>query len=174
MLDRSCPNAREHRDGYHQTDRPTFLALLRQQLAEDLDMYRNLASLSGACGVLCRVRLSLHEYTVAAKCTPSHFAHRLRREASIYKRLQPIQGIYVPVHPGNIDLQTHAILLRRNRRARAYDVSQLQRHADRPASNGREQDIPRGIGGAGSWGNLQATGAAQRSDASQYTVEQGD
>jgi tRNA A-37 threonylcarbamoyl transferase component Bud32 len=43
---------------------------------------------------------------VAAKCTPAYFVHRLRWEASIYERLRPIQGIHVPVHLGNIDLET--------------------------------------------------------------------
>jgi hypothetical protein len=43
---------------------------------------------------------------VAAKATPAYFVHRLRREASIYERLRSIQGVDVPVHLGNIDLQT--------------------------------------------------------------------
>ncbi|KAH7349238.1 hypothetical protein BKA66DRAFT_541640 [Pyrenochaeta sp. MPI-SDFR-AT-0127] len=105
-LDRFCPNAREHGERYHQIDRPTFLALMRQQLADDLDTDCNPVSMPGACGVLFRVRLRSHGYTVAAKSTPAYFVHRLRREASIYERLRPIQGIHVPVHLGNIDLQT--------------------------------------------------------------------
>ncbi|KAK7178003.1 hypothetical protein PSPO01_15953 [Paraphaeosphaeria sporulosa] len=60
----------------------------------------------GACGVLFRIRLRSHGYTVAAKCTPAYFVHHLRRKASIYERLRPSQGIHVPVHLGNIDLDT--------------------------------------------------------------------
>jgi hypothetical protein len=106
MLDRSCPNARDHGERYHQIDRPTFLALMRRQLADDLDTDCDPVSMPGACGVLFRVRLRSHGYAVAAKCTPAYFVHRLRREASIYERLRPIQGIHVPVHLGNIDLET--------------------------------------------------------------------
>jgi hypothetical protein len=106
VLDRSCPNARDHGERYHQIDRPTFLALMRRQLADDLDTDCDPVSMPGACGVLFRVRLRSHGYVVAAKCTPAYFVHRLRREASIYERLRPIQGIHVPVHLGNIDLET--------------------------------------------------------------------
>ncbi|KAK7177357.1 hypothetical protein PSPO01_16598, partial [Paraphaeosphaeria sporulosa] len=106
VLDRSCPNASYHGERKHQMDRPTFLALMRQQLADDLDTDCDPVSMPGACGVLFRVRLRSHGYTVAAKCTPAYFVYRLRREASIYERLRPIQGIHVPVHLGNIDLET--------------------------------------------------------------------
>ncbi|KAH8621206.1 hypothetical protein IG631_24149 [Alternaria alternata] len=90
-----CPNARDHGEGFHQIDRPAFLALMRQQLAVDLDTDCNPMSLPGACGVLFRVRLRSHGYVVAAKCTPAYFAHRLRWEASIYERLRPIHGLGV-------------------------------------------------------------------------------
>ncbi|KAH7361087.1 hypothetical protein BKA66DRAFT_213877 [Pyrenochaeta sp. MPI-SDFR-AT-0127] len=106
MLDRFCPNAGEHGERYHQIDRTTFLALMREQLADDLDTDCDTVSMPGACGVLFRVRLRSHGYTVAAKSTPAYFVHHLRREASIYERLRPIQGVHVPVHLGNINLQT--------------------------------------------------------------------
>jgi len=63
-------------------------------------------SLPGACGVLFRIRLKSHGYTVAAKCTPIDFVTRLQHEAAVYDLLRPIQGIHVPVHLGNIDLET--------------------------------------------------------------------
>ncbi|KAH8704296.1 hypothetical protein GQ44DRAFT_743757 [Phaeosphaeriaceae sp. PMI808] len=105
-LDIRCPNARVHGKSYHQIDRPTFLARIRQQLSGDLDTDCKPVSLPGACGVLFRVRLKSHGYTVAAKCTPIDFVHRLKREATVYDLLRPIQGIYVPIHLGNIDLET--------------------------------------------------------------------
>jgi hypothetical protein len=64
------------------------------------------ACVPGACGVLFKVRLKSHGYTVAAKCTPIDFVHRLKREAAIYEPLRTIQGVHVPVHLGNIDLDT--------------------------------------------------------------------
>ncbi|PVH95403.1 hypothetical protein DM02DRAFT_537408, partial [Periconia macrospinosa] len=42
-----------------------------------------------------------------AKATPVHFIQRLQWEASIYNQLRPVQGVHVPVHLGNIDLETH-------------------------------------------------------------------
>ncbi|KNG46173.1 hypothetical protein TW65_07084 [Stemphylium lycopersici] len=57
VLDRCCPNMRDHGDKYHQIDQSSFLALMRRQLADDLD----------------------------TDCSP---------------------GIHVPVHLGNIDLET--------------------------------------------------------------------
>ncbi|KAF2644398.1 hypothetical protein P280DRAFT_467026 [Massarina eburnea CBS 473.64] len=105
-LDRSCPNVQDHGESYHQIDQPTFLARLRQQLSKDLDTNCKPASLPGACGVLFRVRLKSYGYTVAAKATPVDFVHRLKREATIYKHLRSIQGSYVPVFLGNVDLET--------------------------------------------------------------------
>ncbi|KAF2174662.1 hypothetical protein K469DRAFT_681013 [Zopfia rhizophila CBS 207.26] len=105
-LDTSCPNVRDHGGSRHRIDLPTFLVLIRQQLSEDLDTDCKPVGVPGACGVLFRVRLKSHGYTVAAKSTPIDFVHRLKREATIYEHLRPIQGIYVPVHLGNIDLDT--------------------------------------------------------------------
>ncbi|KAF1970566.1 hypothetical protein BU23DRAFT_582080 [Bimuria novae-zelandiae CBS 107.79] len=106
LLDMSCPNVRDHGRSHHQIDRPTFLASIRQQLSSDLDTDCKPVSLPGACGVLFRVRLKSHGYTVAAKCTPIDFVPRLQHEAAVYDVLRPIQGIHVPVHLGNIDLAT--------------------------------------------------------------------
>ncbi|KAF2194998.1 hypothetical protein K469DRAFT_648552 [Zopfia rhizophila CBS 207.26] len=105
-LDTSCPNVRDHGGSRHRIDLPTFLVLIRQQLSEDLDTDCKPVGVPGACGVLFRVRLKSHGYTVAAKSTPIDFVHRLKWEATIYEHLRPIQGIYVPVHLCNIDLKT--------------------------------------------------------------------
>ncbi|KAF2001745.1 hypothetical protein P154DRAFT_562456 [Amniculicola lignicola CBS 123094] len=106
-LDTLCPNVRDHGKGYHQISAPKFLTLIRQQLSRDLDTDCKPVGLPGACGVLFRVRLRSHGYTVAAKTTPVHFVQRLQWEASIYNQLRPVQGRHVPVHLGNIDLETH-------------------------------------------------------------------
>ena len=58
----------------------------------------------GTRGVLFKARLTSHGYTVAAKCTNINLISHLNWEAAIYKQLRLIQGIYVPVHLGNIDL----------------------------------------------------------------------
>jgi tRNA A-37 threonylcarbamoyl transferase component Bud32 len=41
---------------------------------------------------------------VAAKCAPTYFKEAIEHEVVIYERLNPIQGVHVPVHIGNIDL----------------------------------------------------------------------
>lgn len=105
LLDRLCPNVREHGETRHQIDRPTFLTLIGQQLAHDQDTDCDPVSMPGACGVLFRVRLQPHGYTVAAKCTPAYFVHRLQHEEFIYRRFLPIQGTYVPVCLGIVKLK---------------------------------------------------------------------
>jgi len=104
LLDEMCPNVRDHGEGRHQIDRPNFLELMRHQLSQDLDTDCKPVGLRGSRGVLFKVRLTSHGYTVAAKCTPIDFIAHLRHEAAIYERLRPIQGIHVPVHLGNVDL----------------------------------------------------------------------
>ena len=64
---------------------------MRQQLSKDLDNDCEPVGLHGARGALFKVRLTSHGYTLA-------------QGAAIYKRLRPIQGVHVPVHLGNIDL----------------------------------------------------------------------
>ena len=106
-LDALCPNVRDHGKGCHQIDTSAFLTLIRQQLSSDLDTDCKPIGLPGACGVLFRVRLRSHGYTVAAKATPIHFVQRLRWEAFVYGHLRPVQGVHVPVHLGNVDLETY-------------------------------------------------------------------
>jgi hypothetical protein len=101
-LDASCPNIEYHGQSHHQIDQPTFLGLICQQLSEDMDTNCEPISRPGACGVLFRVRLRLYGYTVAAKATP---IQRLKWEAAVYGYLRQIQGVHVPVHLGNVDLQ---------------------------------------------------------------------
>ncbi|OAL42629.1 hypothetical protein IQ07DRAFT_637603 [Pyrenochaeta sp. DS3sAY3a] len=103
-LDKSCPNVKSH-GGSHQIDRTTFLTLIREQLAGSLDTDCTCLRIHGARGVLFKIRLTAYGYTVAAKGTPRHFVRHLRHEAAIYDRLRPVQGIYVPVCLGSIDLQ---------------------------------------------------------------------
>lgn len=104
-LDLSCPNVQDHGKDRHSIDLIAFLRLIRQQLSEDLDTDCKPVSMPGACGVLFQVRLQEYGYTVAAKATPAYFVHRLKWEAAVYKHLRPIQGSYVPVYLGNIDLE---------------------------------------------------------------------
>ena len=103
-MDETCPNFKHHRfEHIHQQE---FQHLAREQLARDrgpdakcLPLY-----LSGALGSLFKVCLSTHGYTFVAKGMESFDFSRLQHENRIYDRLWPVQGKYVPVCLGIIDL----------------------------------------------------------------------
>lgn len=104
ILDKLCPNVQQHGKDHLEIDRTSFLRLLRQQLAESLDNDLVQWGIHGSRGVLFAVRLTCYAYTLVAKGTPTDFISCLLNEATIYKRLRPIQGLQIPVHFGNIDL----------------------------------------------------------------------
>ena len=108
-LDNDCPNVEEHRGKVRGQDRhvispPTFLRLMRSQLARDRDSNCEPLYIQGARGALFKLTLASHGYTVAAKGTILDFIPDLQHEATVYKRLRSIQGMYVPVCLGAIDL----------------------------------------------------------------------
>jgi hypothetical protein len=103
-MDEHCPNVKSH--GQDHIDRPSFLSLVRDQLARDrgrdadcVSMYR-----SGARGSLFKVRLTSHGYTLVAKGMQSAHQQFLRHENAMYDRLIRIQGTHIPVCIGNIEL----------------------------------------------------------------------
>jgi hypothetical protein len=171
MLDRFCPNARDHGETYHRINQPTFLALMHQQLADDLDTDCDPVSMPGTCGVLFRVRLQSHSYTVAAKRTP---VYRLRRKASTYERLQLIQGIHVPVHLGYINLETpyfyEGIVQLVHMMFLSYGGKPIGQHltAENKALVTYRADET--VGGRDPW----AVGVARGPNGSQHIVERGD
>ena len=59
----------------------------------------------GARGVLFQVTLLAHGYTFVSKATTARFVPELQHEATIYERLQPLQGTHVPVFLGAVDLR---------------------------------------------------------------------
>ncbi|KAF2245095.1 hypothetical protein BU26DRAFT_533212 [Trematosphaeria pertusa] len=103
-LDKSCPNIDQHGYDHHQIDAAAFCTLMQQQLAECMDTNFEVIGRCGSRGVPFRVRLASYGYILVAKCTPPDFVHHLQHEAAVYDRLRPIQGLFVPVHIGNINL----------------------------------------------------------------------
>ena len=87
-------------------DQAEFLHLLRAQLAEDRGPDADSASLylSGSVGALFKVRLSAYGYTLVAKGVEAPAFARLQHEMKVYGQLRSIQGKYVPVCLGLIDL----------------------------------------------------------------------
>ncbi|KAJ9634904.1 hypothetical protein H2199_008768 [Coniosporium tulheliwenetii] len=91
-LDKQCPNFQDHK-GKH-IDLKTFLCLIRHQLATDRVARSAL-----------KVRLSSHGYTVVAKGMEKPNLGHLRHERRIYNRVKSIQGKYVPVCLGFVNLE---------------------------------------------------------------------
>ena len=108
-LDKNCPNVKHHcgksKDPCkHAVNPSTFLRMMRDQLAGDRDTDCEPLYIQGARGALFKLTLTSHAYTVAAKGTISAFIPYLQHEAAVYEQLRPIQGTYVPVCLGAIDL----------------------------------------------------------------------
>ncbi|AEO55539.1 hypothetical protein MYCTH_2299494 [Thermothelomyces thermophilus ATCC 42464] len=102
--DHACPNAAKH--GPKHISKDDFLRLLRDQLAKDRGPEPDCIplSLSGAVGLLFKIRLSAYGYTLVAKGVETENLWRLRHEKTIYDRVSHIQGEHVPVCVGLIDL----------------------------------------------------------------------
>ncbi|KAH7009224.1 uncharacterized protein B0I36DRAFT_342604 [Microdochium trichocladiopsis] len=113
-LDQSCPNAALHRQEatYHGTalrhpvDHAQWLNLLRAQLEETLDDGITPLKQSGARSVLFEVTLLAYGYTFVCKGTIQAFVPDLEHEAAVYRRLDDLQGVHVPVYLGAIDLRS--------------------------------------------------------------------
>jgi hypothetical protein len=103
-IDRSCPNALEH--GSEHMPKDEFLRHVRQQLAVDRGSNADCCPLfvHGARGALLKLRLSVRGYTLVAKATGHSHKGYLEHEAAVYDRLQGLQGRYVPVCCGILDL----------------------------------------------------------------------
>ncbi|KAL5866430.1 hypothetical protein ACKVWC_011454 [Pyricularia oryzae] len=121
LLDAKCPNMALHnrqpsshsnRDSgpsraclRHPIDHTEFVNLLFKQLKRTLDDGITPLGYGGARGVLFKVCLVEYGYTFVGKGTVQAFVKDLEHEAAVYTRLQPIQGVYVPVFLGAIDLR---------------------------------------------------------------------
>lgn len=103
-MDKTCPNASYH--GQTHLDRLEFLQLVRHQLATDrgIDAYCAPLHKSGARGSLFKVRLASHGYTLVAKGVESVDIAHLQHEKIVYSRLEDVQGKYIPVCLGTVDL----------------------------------------------------------------------
>ncbi|KAI4176463.1 MAG: hypothetical protein LQ343_000999 [Gyalolechia ehrenbergii] len=106
-LDPNCPHVESHRRGgssNHTLDRRQVCTLLQQQLNRSLDFNCTDLQTYGSRSMLFKVTLASHGYTLIAKGTRDVFVVDLKHEQQIYNRLSSMQGKYIPVHLGNIDL----------------------------------------------------------------------
>ncbi|KAI4172543.1 MAG: hypothetical protein LQ348_006753 [Seirophora lacunosa] len=108
-IDENCPNAALHprkksNPTCHLMGPKKFPALVQAQLAETLDDHIEDLQISGARGMLFRIRLVSHGYVFVGKGTVAVFIRDLQHEGRMYQRLKKLQGIDIPVYLGNIDL----------------------------------------------------------------------
>lgn len=105
-LDQACPNVSDHGQGTtcHVIGPKAFVCKLQRQLSETVNVDCETIGIHGSRGALLKVTLSSHGYTVPAKCTVPEFRDHLRHEAAVYDKLHPIQGIYIPLYLGSIEL----------------------------------------------------------------------
>jgi hypothetical protein len=104
-LDHKCPNVKEHGKAYHHLNPETFMQHIHQLFHNQLD-YCEEMNIHGASGALFKVKLLRFGYTVIAKATGVECVGDLIHESSIYSRLLPYQGKGVPVHLGNIEVDS--------------------------------------------------------------------
>ncbi|KAK8000488.1 hypothetical protein PG990_013088 [Apiospora arundinis] len=111
-LDMRCPNVTLHCKGdgsdreRHPVDHEKWICLLREQLKQSLDDGITPLGDGGARSVLFKVTLLAYGYTFVSKGTVQAFIKDLEHEATVYQQLRPIQGVYVPVFLGAIDLRS--------------------------------------------------------------------
>ncbi|KAG6194995.1 hypothetical protein E4U10_002364 [Claviceps purpurea] len=116
-LDLECPNVRHHcrsdadeaEAGHlnrHPVDHTEWLRLLQDQFKQSLDEGITYQSIVGARGALFKVTLLAYGYTFVSKGTVAGHIKHLEHEARVYEKLKPIQGQYVPVFLGTMDLRT--------------------------------------------------------------------
>ncbi|KAG6176881.1 hypothetical protein E4U27_004739 [Claviceps purpurea] len=115
FLDPVCPNVTLHRQGEageaghpkrHPVDHAEWLRLLREQFKKSIDVGITYEGVVGAVGAVFKVTLLAYGYTFVSKGTVAGHIKHLEHEARVYERLKPIQGRYVPVFLGAIDLRT--------------------------------------------------------------------
>ncbi|KAG6253214.1 hypothetical protein E4U23_007989 [Claviceps purpurea] len=113
-LDPTCPNVTLHCQGEegeagynkrHPISHPEWLNLLLNQLKRSLYDGIKYQGVFGARGILFKVTLLAYGYTFVSKGAVSANIRHLQHEADIYKQLEPIQGVHVPVFLGAIDLR---------------------------------------------------------------------
>jgi hypothetical protein len=106
-LDLGCPNVRLHDPHcrHHPLDHASWVLSLHQQLDNSLDDGVVPLGIQGARGVAFQVTLLALGYTFFAKATVPEFVMDLNHETSLYQKLEPLQGLSIPVLLGTIDLK---------------------------------------------------------------------
>lgn len=109
-MDTQCANYNIHPKrsgggpaGMHSIDLKSLQDLLRDQLAETMDINCTPMRKQGARGAMFKLTLASHGYTIVGKGTVKAFVPDLWLENQFYDLLRPVQGSIVPVCMGSID-----------------------------------------------------------------------
>ncbi|KAG6175662.1 hypothetical protein E4U36_000282 [Claviceps purpurea] len=96
---------------FHPVNHAEWLSLLRDQLTQSAPANEGITfqGIAGASGAFFKVVLLRYGYTVVGKGTIAEYAAYMRREGRVYERLGGIQGEYVPILLGEIDLQSQSL-----------------------------------------------------------------
>lgn len=105
LIDENCPNYSDHSSTHLRVEH--FLALVRQQLEIDdgKDADCEPLYLCGSRGALFKVRLSSYGYTFVTKGVEEANTKRLQHELGVYHHLRSLQGTYIPVCLGIVQLK---------------------------------------------------------------------
>ncbi|ROT38428.1 hypothetical protein SODALDRAFT_333001 [Sodiomyces alkalinus F11] len=108
-LDDKCPNVSFHKkggtQGHHPVSHARWTELLRQQLSKTLVKGVVALNQQGGCGVLFQLTLLEYGYTFVAKGVTGRRVPDLQKEETVYRKLQPLQGRYIPVCLGSVNLR---------------------------------------------------------------------
>ncbi len=107
-LDGACPNLTSHRKvgtgNRHIFDHLGSMRRMCRQLERSLDEGCQPLGMQGSRGALFKMTLLSHGYTFVAKGTIDAFTPEADCEARVYHRLKPLQGTYIPVYLGSVEL----------------------------------------------------------------------
>lgn len=107
-LDDACLNINAHRDhgasNHHALEQKSLVKLMSHQLAQDPDNGCEPLGKQGARSALFRLTLESYGYTFVAKGTVTAFKAKLNHEGLVYRHLNEVQGVLIPVYLGNISL----------------------------------------------------------------------
>ncbi|KAL2884857.1 hypothetical protein HOO65_090152 [Ceratocystis lukuohia] len=98
-------NYKEKLGHLHPVDHTTWLSLLHAQISRTVIQGFTPLGLAGSSGVLFRLTLIEYDYTFVAKATVEWMIKKLRREEDVYRVLKSIQGQYIPVYLGSVDMR---------------------------------------------------------------------
>ncbi|PYH38825.1 uncharacterized protein BO87DRAFT_298575, partial [Aspergillus neoniger CBS 115656] len=102
-LDRNCPNFELHQENGSNNHRINTHGLVKLIKTAILDCAEPMGE-CGLSGAPFKITCPRYGYTIVGKGTTCYLWPQLKREADIYRMLQPVQGSAIPVFIGKLDM----------------------------------------------------------------------